>query len=964
MANEQGRYGSPTRETTTNPLSPKLGVFNAPNAIQGGGAGGVAGYDTSHIGDSQRAIANLLGQASTIYSDYMEKKKDQWELDGKLAYAQGKTEDEIRATGNKYTLGGFMTMNVRTSANEFAANMREQIATTDKTKSPDEFRESLSKGYAALSDKVGSSGDPFVKQLLSASAEDTMPKLVAEQTLAHNAWKENETFGSYHKMVFSEVTKPGVTPEHIRQILNPEMSQLSPERHREAVITALKEANDSKDFRMRDAISGLDVYKEITSKDLPPAEQVKAQAMSLVAEIEGGFVPNDGGKGPTLYGVNSDANPKEYALMKAAYDAGDTLGAKATAKDTFTRKYWDEIGAGSLPADMAIVAFDGAVNQGAPWMKKTLAKVLAAGGGAKELIAARREHYIEIAQNDPTKAQFLQPWLERLNKLNTDSNTATPLSTSVEGMVSEAAMIKQLVANGYSPAQIETAVSSSRRAEQALSTDFNKTRILTEESLESTAKSEGNLPARLDDIARVKAQNGYSDDWASRMAARATNAVEVYTKEHNNLLSVRNASATGDLSSLSSANQKLAIETHRQETMATINAMPDLTDDQRNELITRTHGKWLADTDMVDPIMAGQMSAAINGSSISADGKLSKKAMDAYRDYRTLATIRSPAYASRYLDDQAKPIIAMAETYDESMNSDSALVAAYQQMSRKSNDTNFASKKVGTGDVRTAVREIFHERDPGFWSPISPYQAADTFDITDFDIERAKNSEVAQSVVAAAAQNELDADSTGNLTVKGAVKMARMRTEGRLELMPYGNVVASSRYSTIREDMGFPIANANNVPFKMVQDYMKYNGKAMFGSQYTGVSHEAEKQYAVYAAREKKAGRDVQYKTGDDPRSLYGMAEDAVTQTVPMSISYDPDRKAYIFDLLHEVDGVMVPMKNPQTVPAKTIGEFHKMQKFTERSNASMSEAYREHIRTMEKVPEHLRGVPTLRAGF
>lgn len=94
------------------------------------------------------------------------------------------------------------------------------------------------------------------------------------------------------------------------------------------------------------------------------------------------------------------------------------------------------------------------------------------------------------------------------------------------------------------------------------------------------------------------------------------------------------------------------------------------------------------------------------------------------------------------------------------------------------------------------------------------------------------------------------------------------------------------------------------------------------------------------------------------------MAEDAVTQTVPMSISYDPDRKAYIFDLLHEVDGVMVPMKNPQTVPAKTIGEFHKMQKFTERSNASMSEAYREHIRTMEKVPEHLRGVPTLRAGF
>lgn len=964
MANEQGRYGSPTRETTTNPLSPKLGVFNAPTPIQGGGAGGVAGYDTSHIGDSQRAIASLLGQASTIYSDYLEKKKDQWELEGKLAYAQGKTEDEIRATGNKYTLGGFMTMNVRTSANEFAASMREQIATTDKMKSPDEFRTSLSKGYAELSDKVGSSNDPFVKQLLAASAEDTMPKLVAEQTLAHNTWKENETFSSYNKMLFSEVTKPGVTPEHIRDILNPEMSQLSPERHREAVITALKEANDSKDFRMRDAISGMDVYKEITSKDLPPTEQVKAQAMSLVAEIEGGFVPNDGGKGPTLYGVNSDANPEEYKLMKAAYDAGDTADARAIAKDTFSKKYWDEIGADSLPADMAIIAFDGAVNQGAPWMKKTLAEIAKTGGGAKELLAARRAHYIEIAQNDPTKAQFLQPWLERLNKLNTDSNTATPLSTSIDGMVSESSMIKQLVANGYTAAQIETAVSSSRRAEQAISTDFNKTRILTEESLEATAKAEGNLPARLDDIARVKAQNGYSDDWAKSMATRATNAVEAYNKEHNNLLSVRNASANGDLSGLSSANQKLAIETHRQEVAASIAAMPDLTEDQQNELITRTHGKWLADTDMVDPMMAGQMSAAINGSSIGPDGKLSKKAIDAYRDYRILATIRSPAYASRYLDDQAKPIIAMAETYDESMNSDSALVAAYQQMSRKSNDTNFASKRAGVEDVRTAVREIFNERDPGFWSPISPYQAADTYDITDFDIIRAKNSPVAQSVVAAAAQSELDADSTGNLTVKGAVKLARMRTEGRLELMPYGNVVASSRYSTIREDMGFPLANAENVPFKMVQNYLKYNGKVMFGSQYTGVSHEAEKQYAAYAAREKKAGREVQYKPGDDPRSLYGMVEDAVTQTVPMSITYDPDRKAYIFDLLHEVGGDMVPMKNPQTVPARTIGEFHKMQKFTERSHSGMSDAYKDYLRTVKEIPESKRGVPTLRAGF
>lgn len=919
MANEQGKFGSATREVVQDPLSPKLGVFNAPTPIRGGGVGGVASYDTSHIGDGQRAIANLLGKASTIYNDYLEKKKDQWELDGKMAYAQGKTEDEIRATGNKYTLGGFMTMNVRTASNQFAADMREQIATTDKMKSPDEFRTSLSKAYEDLSNKVGNSNDPFVKQLLSASAEDTMPKLVAEQTLAHNAWKENETFNSYQAMGISESEKPGASPDHIRELLNLEMSGLSPERHREAVINMLNYANKNKNFVLRDAISGKDVQQAlITSKDLPPADQVKAQAMSFVAQVEGGFVSNDGGKGPTLYGINSEANPEEYKLMKAAYDAGDTEGAKAIAKDTYSKKYWDAIGAGSLNADTAIIAFDGAVNQGVGWMKGALAK---SGGDAKKLIQLRRERYIEIAQNDPTKAKYLDGWLQRLNKLDTDSNSATPLAQTVQGMVSESAMAKNLIANGYSLAQVESAIASSRAGEQAKSLEFDKTRILTEESIENQAKTEGNLPARLDDIARVAAQNGYSDEWKKSMASRVTSGVESQQKERDAKLLRSNAMNSPSLyQTLPADQQNKTIEEHRMQTIAAVAAEPGLTTEQQNDKVREAHGKFLIERNAIDPVWSNQMQASLAGQLIDSKGQLKDGALNAYKDYLWLSKNATPGYANKYISDPAtQALITRAESLDAgNLNSEQALMTAAQMAQQQAGDGVAATPSISPKDLNDVVSKAVDKMTPQFFATFGSQNAQNYSDVPDWQIASAKSDPRFLAMLKAETLNVMtvspDLGKNPDLAVAQAMKNLQPRVE-----MVQGNILVSGKQSTIRQDMGITATNGNVVG-AAIDEYMRTQGKNHWGADFDATQVWARNPDGSYH------GYELPFQLGTIPQpsteAIGNTIRNAYKGLPPYHAEYDPVTKSVKIDLYQDYNKTLM-LNRPIFVPATDIGAVY-----------------------------------------
>lgn len=119
----------------------------------------------------------------------------------------------------------------------------------------------------------------------------------------------------------------------------------------------------------------------------------------FTAPHEGGYAASDGGGGPVNFGINQDANPD--------IDVKSLTPAKAAklAKD----RYWDKSGAEGLPADMAAIQFETAMNFGVDAAKDMLAK---SGGDAKAYLALREAKFREIAKN-PAKAKNLPTWLER-----------------------------------------------------------------------------------------------------------------------------------------------------------------------------------------------------------------------------------------------------------------------------------------------------------------------------------------------------------------------------------------------------------------------------------------------------------------------------------------------------------------------------------------------------------------------
>lgn len=125
----------------------------------------------------------------------------------------------------------------------------------------------------------------------------------------------------------------------------------------------------------------------------------------VMTVLEGGdkLVPD--GKGVAKYGINSAANP-DVDVKNLTAD-----GARAL----YRARYWDAIGAESLPADMRLVAFDTAVNHGVGTAKKLIEQ---ADGDPRKLLELRAAEYSRLAKEDPAEyAASYDGWMNRLGKL-------------------------------------------------------------------------------------------------------------------------------------------------------------------------------------------------------------------------------------------------------------------------------------------------------------------------------------------------------------------------------------------------------------------------------------------------------------------------------------------------------------------------------------------------------------------
>lgn len=259
-------------------------------------------------------------------------------------------------------------------------------------------------------------------------------------------------------------------------------------------------------------------------QDSNPEEALKRVEMQLgnidfdtavdeVLRLEGGFVENDAGAGPTIFGVNSTHNPKEYEQIKKLADEGKTEEAISLAKDTYKKKYWDAIGADNLPPKLALVAFDAAVNQGQGAAKKMLEE---ADGSLSKFIQLRRERYLKTAQN-PKKAPNLKGWLNRLDEMK--ELTKEPNLSAEELVEYRDGTIKIMASNDAQATKI-------LKEKQALSQsrfDLALAMAGTQEELSAVSR-------QVDDLQPI-----LGEEWANDARTKIVKAADDYIKKQESV---------------------------------------------------------------------------------------------------------------------------------------------------------------------------------------------------------------------------------------------------------------------------------------------------------------------------------------------------------------------------------------------------------------------------------------------
>ena len=140
----------------------------------------------------------------------------------------------------------------------------------------------------------------------------------------------------------------------------------------------------------------------------------------FVAPHEGGYVDNDANGNPANFGINQGANP----------DIDVSSLDQPTAEQLLYQRYWLASGADQLPAALAMVQGDTAINMGVKAANDLLAQ---SGGDPDAYLELRSEKYQSIAAANPDKANYLSLWLARNDDLRSlihgpDGGSDDPLS--------------------------------------------------------------------------------------------------------------------------------------------------------------------------------------------------------------------------------------------------------------------------------------------------------------------------------------------------------------------------------------------------------------------------------------------------------------------------------------------------------------------------------------------------------
>jgi len=826
----------------------------------------------SRVGENERLLGDALGKASAGISAYVDKKRPEWELEGQMAYAEGKTEQEIVEQGNRYTTAGYMTMKARTAGNSWMENALQEIENSDKTLDSAAYQKKLKDNFKMLTEGVAGN-DTFTRNLMGSMASDMFPKLVSQQIKSNNTWREGEQGRSYTDLLVSEGNKFDPEDpegkqqgEHLTELLQEGVSGLPKVQHRKAVSDAIKLGLENNNPRVAWALRGALGQ---------PATGDKAETVlnHIIQNFEGTtLVANDAGAGKSIYGVNERANPDLFVNGK--------IPSFSEAKSALKTRYYDAIGADSLPDSMKLIATNHAINFG---VDKAKTMIEQSKNNPATLVALGRSEHERLLKANPAKyGPYAEAW----------KNRDDALERSLNGLPAEAGQnpidASTLLRSGFDAAETMSILKSYDSFMTRRSTEFDKERTITEHAIAVKAEAEGNLPAALDEIQTQMKAKGYSPAWGESMADKAIAAVNKYETEKGKVAELTAAAATNTIGLLPSEKAQKAFDGEFQRVSNLVAADQTLSPEQKEEKIKEGMFDVLAaNPTAVYKRIAGTIESNLSGVILNKDGTVKPETLNAYNDYLDLSRRISPTYASKYLGD-AKDLVALARVYDAGgLTSQQALQTAESVLSRKQNNPNYVAPSPTSKDIQTVSDKFIKDLDPDVFDSFSTLQASDFLDVRTSDIENYKSNPSLKAYVEYSYLNHKLAKP--DLPDEAVMNLIKDELPGKVELA-VGNVLISGD-TPIKTAMNLDHINGKNIVDKAMLTFLKDRGSKMWPEHYNKF------QFGANDPNIEGFFNRIGHWASGIPESVSASVDDKMRGVPAVHMTYDSDREGVIMDL-------------------------------------------------------------------
>lgn len=744
----------------------------------------------SRVG-SNNPLTGIVEAASALYSQYEKKKEEEWKVDGMMQYAQGATEIDIAKTGNKYTMAGFLTMKTKTASNDFRAEMLSAIDTQDHQLQPEEYRAKLSAHYKDLTDSMGQ--DPYVRRMLASQIEDIFPQLVAQQTAAHNKWREEQTFKETANMLTSELTRPDLTPEQrveaFNELSDPKISGLNPDLHKKAVAAAVAQSLSQGSSAGFDALGAAELQKfsDIEAKANMPAGML--YAMRGAESNHRDFTED----GKPLEGPKVKGGTAKYAMQTMDATAADPGYGVTPAKD-------------NSPAERNRVGIDYAVS---------LYKEF--NGNVEHTLAAynwgpTRVNKWIAAGADPAKlpmetTKYIKKIMADITARNVDKTNA---------------VVQTMTEQGYAPEDIRSVLNANTEYVNKRTLEISARRTAFEEATPAAVLQSGNLDQALKDIQLYKEGENLSDEWAARQASIATNAYEQWRKEQEARATRMNAISTSTMYTLSSTDQQRAFDE--------IRAYASASGDQNT--VDATVIQASVKNNLVDANLSQDIQSAFR-MPISTDTTASNEGLSlAYSRAMAIEGSGNTELLGKYLGDTASTYYDIKQLVSNGVDPVDAYAAVQANKVNAQNKTTAA--QVSSGVINDSVAKALDNKVPGFIDRIynkhfAGYRTDGTHLPSDEDAAKILGRGLIQPRVQVLASALLAQSPYRD--PKSVVDEAAAKVTSGMEIV-LGIPVFGGSDKTIKEAMNVQGSNSSTIVNDSVVSFLRDHGEELLGDQY------------------------------------------------------------------------------------------------------------------------------------